>query len=315
MSEENQTEVLSKEQGTKVFVGNLPFQTTQEQLKNTFDSYGNILEATVLTRGKRSLGYGFVNFTNLEDAKKAVGEKDQSELDGRVLKVELARPMQREINRNKETESQPHNGEGNAEATDGVKSSKGRGNGRTKRGRGSRGRGHRAGEEEVVLSSEAPRRFSNKRDATSDSAKEAPNGISEVSEELANLDLSEQSVEEDDRAPRARGGRRFRTKPKAPMGPPSNQSIFVGNLPYSLETSALEGLFPDTKVTRSLIVTSKTGRSKGFGFVEFEKEEDQKKVLEERKDLSLEGRKLLIKVALGDPFDYTVTTEEKDEEQ
>ncbi|KAK9716941.1 hypothetical protein K7432_006552 [Basidiobolus ranarum] len=313
MSEENHTEVLNSEQGTKVFIGNLPFQTTQEQLKSAFEGYGNINEATILTRGKRSLGYGFINFEKLDDAKKAVGEKDQSELEGRVLKVELARPMKRDSEHAKQVEN--HTNEGEDDSADRRGKEGARGRGRARRGRGAgRGRGRGANEEDVVLSSKAPRRFSNKRDGATDSAQDTENGVAQVSEELGNLDLSEQSVEEDDRAPRARRGRRFGAKPKAPLGAPSTQSLFVGNLPYSLEASALEGLFPDTKITRSLIVTSKTGRSKGFGFVEFEKEEDQKKVLEENKELSLEGRKLLIKVALGDPFDYTNSNEEKEEQ-
>ncbi|ORX94768.1 hypothetical protein K493DRAFT_283472 [Basidiobolus meristosporus CBS 931.73] len=314
MSEESQPEVLHNEQSTKVFIGNLPFQTTQEELKAAFDSFGPISEATILTRGKRSLGYGFISFEKLDDAQKAVSEKDKSELDGRVLKVELARPIKREPEPSKD-ENHVNEGEENEASGEGKKGARGRG--RAKRGRGAgRGRGRGANEDEVVLSSKAPRRFSNKRDATNEAGADvdAENGVSQVSEELGNLDLSEQSVDEDERGPRARRGRRFGGKPKAPLGAPSTQSLFIGNLPYNLETSALEGLFPDTKVTRSLIVTSKTGRSKGFGFVEFEKEEDQKKVLEEKKELTLEGRKLLIKVALGDPFDYTHSTEEKEEQ-
>ncbi|KAJ2783438.1 hypothetical protein H4R18_001703 [Coemansia javaensis] len=77
----------------KVFVGNLPFKTTDEQLKEFFASVGEVVEARVITRGKRSLGYGFVAFAAETTVGLAVQTKDKTEMDGRPINVEAARPL------------------------------------------------------------------------------------------------------------------------------------------------------------------------------------------------------------------------------
>ncbi|KAJ2827907.1 hypothetical protein IWW50_001645 [Coemansia erecta] len=76
----------------KVFVGNLPFKTTDEELKELFEKFGEVAEARAIRRGKRSLGYGFVAFVAEASVAKAVaGPKLQ--LDEREINVEEARPM------------------------------------------------------------------------------------------------------------------------------------------------------------------------------------------------------------------------------
>ncbi|RUO96491.1 hypothetical protein BC936DRAFT_141946, partial [Jimgerdemannia flammicorona] len=72
--------------GHKVFVGNLSFQTTEDELAN--------LKANIITRGTRSLGYGFVAFETLEDAQKATQELDKKELGAREINVEVAKPKE-----------------------------------------------------------------------------------------------------------------------------------------------------------------------------------------------------------------------------
>ena len=80
----------------KVYVGNLPFAVDDDKLKETFAKYGEIEEATVI-RDKysgRSKGFGFVTFANDENAKKAIEEMNDKEVEGRALKVNEARPME-----------------------------------------------------------------------------------------------------------------------------------------------------------------------------------------------------------------------------
>ncbi|KAJ2704635.1 hypothetical protein H4R19_005214 [Coemansia spiralis] len=89
-------EILVEDLPNKVFVGNLPFKTTDEQLKEFFGTVGEVAEARVITRGKRSLGYGFVAFANEESVSQAVAAKDKMEMDGRPINVEEARPMSEE---------------------------------------------------------------------------------------------------------------------------------------------------------------------------------------------------------------------------
>jgi len=79
-------------ESVKVFVGNLSFKITQDQLKDAFKSIGGVVSANIITRGPRSLGYGFVEFSSRSDAEKAVASLNQTELDNRPINVEIAKP-------------------------------------------------------------------------------------------------------------------------------------------------------------------------------------------------------------------------------
>jgi RNA recognition motif-containing protein len=76
---------------TKVFVGNLDFQTTDQALADAFVDCGKVKSGVIITRGRRSLGYGFVEFESAEAADKAVTTKNGTELSNRQIKVELVR--------------------------------------------------------------------------------------------------------------------------------------------------------------------------------------------------------------------------------
>ena len=79
----------------KLYVGNLSWSIDDRALKELFASYGEITEA-VLIKDKfsgRSKGFGFVTFTNDEDAKKAIAEMHEKETEGRPLTVSEAKPM------------------------------------------------------------------------------------------------------------------------------------------------------------------------------------------------------------------------------
>jgi len=77
--------------------------------------------------------------------------------------------------------------------------------------------------------------------------------------------------------------------------------LFVANLPFQLEDEGLKALFKEQKVTKAHVVKNRNGRSKGFGFVEFDNEVDQKAALEASAKLSAEGRELIVKIALTAP--------------
>ena len=79
----------------KVYVGNLPFSVDDEKLKELFASYGETEEVTVIKDkfSGRSKGFGFVTFKEDESAKKAIGEMNEKEIEGRQLKVNEAKPF------------------------------------------------------------------------------------------------------------------------------------------------------------------------------------------------------------------------------
>ena len=75
----------------KLFVGNLDFKTTEEDLDKTFSAFGDIEESIIIKEGNRSKGFGFVTFSEEADAEKAVEELNEKELKGRKLTVNVAK--------------------------------------------------------------------------------------------------------------------------------------------------------------------------------------------------------------------------------
>ena len=77
----------------KLYVGNLSYDTTTDDLRTAFESYGEVTDAIVLTDREtgRSRGFGFVTFSGAEDGDKAIAEMDGKELDSRPLRVNEAR--------------------------------------------------------------------------------------------------------------------------------------------------------------------------------------------------------------------------------
>jgi RNA recognition motif-containing protein len=77
-----------------IYVGNLPFQTTSDDLRTWFAEYGTVTRAQVATDRDtgRSRGFGFVEMSDGGD--EAIAALDGSQLDGRTLKVNEARPRE-----------------------------------------------------------------------------------------------------------------------------------------------------------------------------------------------------------------------------
>ncbi len=79
--------------GSKLYVGNLSFDTTDQELEQAFSEYGEIASAIVVKDRDtdRSRGFGFVEFAKEEDAQTAKEAMNGKDLGGRALKVDEAR--------------------------------------------------------------------------------------------------------------------------------------------------------------------------------------------------------------------------------
>jgi RNA recognition motif-containing protein len=81
--------------GTRLFVGSLSWNTTDDSLRNFFAQAGQVVSATVIVDrySGRSKGFGFVEMSSAEEAEKALKELNGKELDGRAIVVNEARPQ------------------------------------------------------------------------------------------------------------------------------------------------------------------------------------------------------------------------------
>lgn len=209
---------------TKVFVGNLSFKTREADLAHAFGEAGEVVSANIITRGPRSLGYGFVEMKSDEAAQKAVKMMDKKEIDGREINVEIAKPR-----------AEQEEGERPARAARGGR----------RRGRGGRGGAGRGG-----------------------------------------------------RRPRQGGEADARPAREQKERTPSSTTLFVANLPFSVDDDGLSKIFEGLNISKAHVVRKRNGRSKGFGFVEFNNEADQQKALEAKNKTTVEERELIVKVAL-----------------
>ncbi|MBZ5721276.1 MAG: RNA-binding protein [Acidobacteriia bacterium] len=77
-----------------IFVGNLDFNTGEDELRQMFEVYGQVDRVSIMTDREtgRSRGFGFVEMTNAEDGEKAIAALNGTQLGGRTLNVNEARP-------------------------------------------------------------------------------------------------------------------------------------------------------------------------------------------------------------------------------
>lgn len=76
-----------------MYVSNLGFHTTEDDLRKLFEPFGQVASAKVITDREtgRSRGFGFVEMASGDEANKAMGDLNGKELEGRVISVSVAR--------------------------------------------------------------------------------------------------------------------------------------------------------------------------------------------------------------------------------
>ncbi len=81
---------------TNLFVGSLPFSTTEDELKEHFAQAGTVTSVRIITDRDtgRSKGFGFVEMESDEDGEKAIEMFHDKELSGRTIVVNVARPRE-----------------------------------------------------------------------------------------------------------------------------------------------------------------------------------------------------------------------------
>ncbi|KAK2952480.1 putative Single-stranded TG1-3 DNA-binding protein [Blattamonas nauphoetae] len=188
---------------SRLYVGNLSFKTTARDLGQLFETVGPVSNVDIKSRYERSLGFGFVDMSTEADAQRAAKELNERELDGRKLRIEIARPF-------------------------------------------------------------VPR---------------------------------QQSERAPSRRP-FRGRRAPRRTPRRPRrvvdenAPISQTRVFLGNLPFQTTEDEVKAAFGGCNVKEVILIKGFSGRSRGYGFVEFQTHADQEKGIQIGSNLTLSDRKL-----------------------
>jgi len=283
---------------TKVFVGNLSFKTRESELAHAFSQAGAVVKnSNIITRGPRSLGYGFVEFNTEEDAVKAVTAMNKKTIDGREINVELAKPrVEPQAATTPAQQSVPRTQ--NQERPFNPRGAQSRGPINNQRGGLSQGRG-----QQVITSPT--------------SGNQGGQNFNPSGQNNYNQGGFNRGFRRNFRRGRGRGrggyGRPPRTgslqqttsnnvvpiqqQPEVPRTP-SSTTLFVANLPFSVNNDQLTDTFKEFNPVKAHVVVKRNQRSKGFGFVEFKNAEDQQKALQAMDKKEVAGRALIVKVAL-----------------
>jgi len=291
----------------KVFVGNLSFRTRSKGLRETFEAVGAVDGARVVTQGKRSMGYGFVQFSKLEDAQKAVEQLHKSDLDGRDINVEISTSLNTNVNPSAAVKRRPRkrpagrktdsSGENNSEGTTspvpaaeesatGSPQAGGKAPLKKRRRRASKKSVKSEGSEPEVSTSPVP--TTDTGDA--EGAKKRPAKKPAVRKPRAPKPV----VPASDAPPAAE---RVKREPRPPREV-SVTVLYVSNIPFSLDDDALKEAFAEfDPVSANVIRRKRNNLSKGFGFVEFSDPAKQQSALDAKHKSKVGDRDITVRKA------------------
>jgi len=255
---------------TKVFVGNLAFRTTDQALQEAFSKHGDVKSGVIITRGRRSLGYGFVEFATAEQAAASVDKMNKAEIFGRQIKVELAkdlveRPDQNDevgpARRRKRAGDDGNDASGNRNSNTSTTTNTSTNANNASKGNNNAGNSDKGSDESRRRRKRPARRRNNNENPDNNNNDSAPKS------------------ERPPRQPREE-------KEKVP----SKTTLFVANLPFSIDDAQLLAAFSGAKAKAAHVVVTNSGRSRGYGFVEFETEADQLEALKTHNGKAIVGK-------------------------
>lgn len=304
-SEVDAAHAVSAAEGRRLYIGNLAYSTTDEQLKAFFAGFS--IESTSIPtnpRTGRAVGYAFVDLTTKEEADRAIAELTGKEVLERKVSVQLARKPGSAGNGPKKGIRESEEGTAQPESEQSQQGpSKRRGSGFKGRGRGKAGRGG------------AKRSEGHDGDEKTDEAAAIP--VTGQAVPLGESTNVKADVADSSGPHHAEGSGRSGFKPKKRRGPPENgvpscTKIMVANLPYELSEDKLKELFiayqPESAkialrpiprfMVRKLQARGEPRKGRGFGFVTLTSEEMQKKAVEEMNGHLVDGRQIAVKIAI-----------------
>ncbi len=272
-------------QPVKLYVGNLGWETTSEDLQDAFRGFGNFEECFVVTDRAtgESRGFGFVTFLNADEANAAIESKNGAMLDGRTLKVSVSRPK----------------GSFPPAVDDGCKVYIGNLELQTTE-ETLRSEFSKYGQlvDITVVNDRATGASRGFAFATYSQPSDASNAI----EALNGVELDGRELRVNISRPREMrqrstsfggGGGAYRGSA------PDNSKLFVGNLGWDTTSEDLLAAFsPYGDVIEAKVISDReTGNSRGFGFVTYSNDESAEDAIQNLDGVELDGREIRVNVS------------------
>ncbi|CEP08219.1 hypothetical protein [Parasitella parasitica] len=300
------------QKGYKLFIGNLSFKTTKESLISfaSTATAGKVLDANIITKHKRSLGYGFITFETEKEAEQAAKDLDSKSLNGREINVEVARPrVETTTDEPKKTSKSKRNARRRSKTSAALSTKEESSTKKEDKQVPLATKKKSTKKEGNVKKEELIKKEAAATSTSTDSSTAITNTAAVSSSEQEREQEHEKTPEQIAKEGAARRRRnqinkkRLNKKKSAEKAmratEPSKTSLFVANLPYVTTDDDLNEVFKDYKLISAHVSRMNNGCSKGYGFVEFENEEERSKALESVKDIVLEGRSIYLKIALS----------------
>ncbi|PAV20728.1 RNA-binding domain-containing [Pyrrhoderma noxium] len=314
------TQKVDEMPGIKIFVGNLDYSVTNDDLRKFF----NVVESDILAHeviqrrfyksptGFRSAGYGFVAVKTDDAAQKAIDALNGTEFKvgekSRAAIVERAKPLEEKEKDRSEKRFKRRFGRRGTKAVPGEVT-EAEANGETEKPAADT----EAGGENKPKKKKKSTFKKYKKQNREAGAEAAATG--EGAEATSGGEGEKKKSPRPKRVPRPR-----RNAGEEPTGEQSKTTLFVANLPFSLDDEGLSALFTEAgfSVSSARVVRRRWGhprKSKGYGFVELEDETQQQAAMTalQNKEIGTgkEARQIAIKVAVNLPAEETEEGEEK----
>lgn len=245
--------------------------------------------AQIITRGTRSLGYGFVTFSTEAEAQTAIQLLNKRDVGGREISVESAKP-QTVADADK---PKPRRTRNKAKAKDSARAPR-----RARADEGEEGAAEEDAAKTTTTNGDGAQHVNGTKPSKSAKRrqkKKAAAAAAAANGESPNTDTkAEAGGEAKARTPRAK-----RAPKGSPQGEPSKTLVFVANLAFATTDESLKAAFADYKVKSAHVVKRRNGnRSKGFGFVDFEDSSEQQRAISSAQGKQIDGREVTLQVAV-----------------
>lgn len=309
----------------RLIVRNLSFTITEEDLKKTFEKFGEVHEVVIPKKNGKSSGFGFVQFTNIQHANKAVLQMNKQEIQGRPVAVDWSVPKSTFLKAKESSEETETTKK--KEASDDSMSSDLSDDDDNDDQDDSGSTDKEEAEDESTSLSDSGTDESETSSGTVSSLSESDESDSEAPSEQSDDDDEEEEDDEDDDSEdddsegediimeddikQKPKNAKFITDKKPSATPRKSdveegRTLFVRNVPFNCDQDELSKLFTEYgSIKYCVMPRNEADVPRGTAFVQFVKKEDAERCLEctkqesETGGMMLDGRQLLVSKALS----------------